>query len=348
MGITTSSTSWEQMMVFRNKLLITPVSVSDNTWTQLWLIESTQAEVWTAFSLHFLRRIKQTQPYNLAAMLHNLTSKLSRAVFSPRLTSRDIAELVRVVRVLTRVLCVVMENPTEYVHKDYLLRGLFPGFSSSANEAKDEKVSGAPLPPPPPPPSQSPPASPTETSSSSSTTATGELWLEEPPLTRLALLLCRALFCPGFTVRAGLTPAQTKSKATFVNAKLLWSHGLELSVSPQSPVAATPNAPVAVPAEQGIDIVELSLYQNNRVEVMRCLLVLLSSGIFVDPASYRYGCDPAAQVLVSTRNPLMATLCLSLFNTVTQYQPKLPSLPYAHALWIGAINRKRATSYAGG
>jgi len=71
---------------------------------------------------------------------------------------------------------------------------------------------------------------------------------------------------------------------------------------------------------------------SNRAEVLRCLLVCFSEGVYSPPERYQPSINRYLAVLTSPDQPLAPTIFYSLLNTVCSYDP-VGYLPYTYALF---------------
>ena len=72
--------------------------------------------------------------------------------------------------------------------------------------------------------------------------------------------------------------------------------------------------------------------EENRQEVLRCLLMCFSGSVFIDTDLYTHGTNKWMTEMVSERNPWALTVFYSLLNTICSYDPS-SYIPYSHTLF---------------
>jgi len=116
MGGSNSVLAQEQFEAFANSLLAAPMRTRAE-WAPLWEIENAPEElIWKLFSLNFLRKLKATIPFNMAALVCQCLSTIANCVFSPLqpVDTSAHGSLLLAVRILTRCLTVLVSAPDAF------------------------------------------------------------------------------------------------------------------------------------------------------------------------------------------------------------------------------------------
>jgi hypothetical protein len=126
---------------------------------------------------------------------------------------------------------------------------------------------------------------------------------------RLAITVAKLLFMDGLCVSTDVTEGE-------LIQLLVWSPGIGVTFAPDSPTSII----------------------NNRVEILRLMLTLLSEPMYDAPKAAASHCSRFSQVLVEKLDKkLFMTLLCSLLNTFAQYDPiGWGLIPYNHVRWVSS------------
>jgi Dyggve-Melchior-Clausen syndrome protein len=230
------------------------------------------------------------------------------------------------VRLLTRILSVLFEEQADSFAEEFLWHGRIPqranidlkeqAHASQSAATVDNPAQAAPASasasasapaPAPAAAAAAVPATPVGIPHTSADIKTDDetdptdLEANKPMAEQIIVLLTELLFVPHFTIDE---PTVNKCE-NLVHLGKLWPSN------------------VSSPAR----------YDMHRFEVVRCLLVCFSEGLFQRPEEYLPSDNKWLATMVNiAQNPLSMTLFYSVLNTVCSYEP-VGMVPYAHMIW---------------
>jgi len=329
-------------------------------WNELWSTDTTPEQLWGCLSSNLVAQIRDAQPANLACLIHKTLGKMTEIVFASKgslaalkpthtfqnvytysvqngvptepgmqdpVVINSVSVLLNCVRILTRILGVLSENPEDPWWCSYLWGGDLPVLSGAQVAGVDPQLLRG-------------------------------MFLGMPLGRAILLLLLDLLFTEGFAVHISLAlPVLNKESLRHNGVQLdaLW----EVNFSPNTghAVAGPPNLPNIRQWMQGSQ--GYSNYDTNRNEVLRCLLVCFCEPIFLPPNTGNPPPLPSPRravakeggggvlsfvpnrflrEFVSETGPCARwtpTLCWSLLNVVLNLRPEgtaLLQMPYNYAI----------------
>ncbi|KAL5529427.1 hypothetical protein ACEPAG_5412 [Sanghuangporus baumii] len=327
------------------------ISISDTYWEQYVTLFDSPSDAFSLISSNDIRRALSDAPENVATLVRFLSTRLSNLLIdhtfptpastgvasfatsfmknasgSSQSTQRDpTKEALNCLRVLQRVLPVIFEAEFEEFERKLLWEreeaqevgsdgqtdALDERPQFVIDDEDDDDVSS-------PGPSRSPESMGDESKSPGST-AKAEVRKKIAPTLAERLINCTIdlLFCCGFTL-----PTQIQVDHHKINY-VIWEKGVGSTIDP-----GPSNA-----------------HDQNKVEVLRFLLVLLSKQIYIPPGSHLSVPSPYSLTLVqqTPRRHVLAILCSLLNTAMNSAQPSATprigsvaaALPYNHLVFKG-------------
>ncbi|EJD02089.1 uncharacterized protein FOMMEDRAFT_20875 [Fomitiporia mediterranea MF3/22] len=332
------------------------ISATDTYWEQYATLFDSPSDAFSLISSNDIRRALNDAPENVATLVRVLSTRLfnllldrtfptapssgagsfatsfiknaaTSAGVSAASAQRDpTKEALNCLRVLQRVLPVVFEAENEEFERKLLWQreevqedadirntGTLDDRPQFVIDDEDEDDDASTTGPP------KSPSSPSPQNSSQSSTKTNEERKKTSPTLAERLIACTIdlLFCCGFTLPTKIQ--ESDHKINYV----IWEKGVGSTIDPG------PN----------------QAHDQNKVEVLRFLLVLLSKQIYIPPGSLLTVASPYSLALVqrTPRRHILTILC-SLLNTAmnspqSSTSPRIGSvaaaLPYNHLVFKG-------------
>eukprot|EP00941_MAST-03F_sp_MAST-3F-sp1_P002436 g2436.t1 len=296
-------------------------------WEALWMLPTCTEDIFRLVTPKDVRQIKLLQPENLCVLIRQAVAQLSQVVKTPE--SEYFEQALNCVRILSRVLPFVFEDESDEFHNRVFWQNLPPlraklmkgqqgapedvaanvdkskkdettatGDTSSDVAATLAAAAATPLPP-------SFVADEVEKQNEELQKLDGE-----PLGKQLIHALARMLFLPNFTVGEAAYKIRRKTdvEQTLEDADpvLLWAAGIR--------------TPSATPLERAV-------YDTNRKEVLRLLMICGSSTLFLSPEKYDPYGNKWLKCLCDGNLPYSATIFTSLLNVICTYNP-YSTLPY--------------------
>lgn len=291
-----------------------PIDAQDEEfWQQFW--SESVASVTDVFALMpaaEIRALREESPSNLATLVYKAVEQLVRATDTLVNTSDQQRVVLNACRILTRILPYMFEDPDwrGFFWTKLPLNSTTGGESASASGGSIKDADG-------------------ETDSEAEakerkrrTGKSGHRDKKQVPLAHsLLTALCDLLFCPDFTVpslpcrrgRFGCPDSPPDDLQAIDSCEYIWESGIGFTSSSRG----------------------TSVYDNNRIEVLRLLLTCFSSCMYLTPkeaASASNSSNKWIEFFTSSQNRHALPLFTSLLNTIISYEPN-GILPFNHLIF---------------
>ncbi|KAF9969716.1 hypothetical protein BGZ73_007779 [Actinomortierella ambigua] len=281
-------------------------SNANEYWEQFWTLPETSDDVFSLVSSADIRQVRDNARENLECLIEKTLAHLFRLVESPTFPSAQApaAQVLNCLRVLTRIFPFIFESEEwmDWEERYFWVPRTVVVSVKRSSTLTNSQLSSQEITEQPQHQSQD---------SNGQRTAPKEefMELEEKPVPshghRLVQTLIDLLFTSGFTIP---TAVETREKVSYV----IWETGIGSST------------PIGTSKE----------LEDNRVEVLRLLLVLFSRSMYVTPAVTPITENRWIEAVVTGNNckSTIAILC-SLINSAMKYNPSGWGLPYNHVMF---------------
>lgn len=279
-------------------------SNANEYWEQFWTLPESADDVFLLVGSQDIRRVRDEARENLECLIEKILSRLFSLCDSPQFLTPEapVNQLLNCVRVLTRLFPFVFESDDLMMWEErYFWTPRIKGASSRGrSNASHLDDSMQPL------ESEDQSSLPNPLRSERISSAPKDLDCEETTQGhRLIKTLLDLLFTSGFTLPTAL---ESRNRVSYV----IWETGIGSS------------KPIGTSKE----------LDDNRTEILRLLLVLLSRSMYIPPTAITATENRWIDTVVtgSDRQITLAILC-SLVNSALKYNPSGWGLPYNHVMF---------------
>ncbi|KAF9341526.1 hypothetical protein BGZ91_007183 [Linnemannia elongata] len=279
-------------------------SNANEYWEQFWTLPESADDVFLLVGSQDIRRVRDEARENLECLIEKILSRLFSLCDSPQFLTPEapVNQLLNCVRVLTRLFPFVFESDDLMMWEERFfwtprIKGASSRGRSNASHLDD---SMQPL------ESEDQSSLPNPLRSERISSAPKDLDCEETTQGhRLIKTLLGLLFTSGFTLPTAL---ESRNRVSYV----IWETGIGSS------------KPIGTSKE----------LDDNRTEILRLLLVLLSRSMYIPPTAITTTENRWIDTVVtgSDRQITLAILC-SLVNSALKYNPSGWGLPYNHVMF---------------
>ncbi|KAG0251660.1 hypothetical protein DFQ27_008601 [Actinomortierella ambigua] len=274
---------------------------------RFWTLPETTDDVFSLVSSADIRQVRDNARENLECLIEKTLAHLFRLVETPTFpsTQAPAAQVLNCLRVLTRIFPFIFESEDWVDWEEryfWVPRTVVVSVRRSSTQTNSHSPATNEI-------TEHPQQKPQDPSGQRTAPKEEFMELEEKPVPshghRLIQTLIDLLFTSGFTIP---TAVETKEKVSYV----IWETGIGSST------------PIGTSKE----------LEDNRIEVLRLLLVLFSRSMYTTPAVIAITENRWIEAVVTGTNckATIAVLC-SLINSAMKYNPSGWGLPYNHVMF---------------